>query len=255
MEFLFLGTGSGVVELDRFHSSILIRNDEMEFLIDCGDGFCRSFLEQKLSFTENISKILITHFHPDHLAGLPTLLIQMKIFGRKKPLDIYCNKKQLANLIKLLNVYYIFPNLLPFNLNFIPFENGNYNINKSFGFEIKQNTHVKSKIGAVATDRIDFCSFSLKLNSTNYSFIYTSDIGSKDDLNLFDSKNTKYFITEATHLDVDEMCDVLSTIESNKIVLTHFDTKKLAEISDNIYLSSKIKENKILTAFDGMCLK
>lgn len=255
MEILFLGTGSGDVELDRFHSSILIKDDGLEFLIDCGDGFTRAFISQNLSFTQNIDKLLITHFHPDHVAGLPSLLVQMKINKREKDLTIYCYKNQIDTLNKLLNTYYIFPNLFPFTINILPFDTGILHLSKNLKLEIVKNTHIKPKLGAIATDKLDFSSFSIKISSLSYNVIYTSDIGSSKDLKLFDSKNTKYFITEVTHISIQELCDVLSTIESNTIVLTHLDTKKLAEIFDNIYLSSKIKENKILTAFEGMCLK
>jgi ribonuclease Z len=57
-------------------------------LIDCPGTPVVRLAQAKIPF-EEISDLIITHFHPDHVSGVPLLLMNMWQLGRKDPLRIY----------------------------------------------------------------------------------------------------------------------------------------------------------------------
>ena len=88
MEIIFLGTSSAVHSKDRNHPSIAIRAFGEVFLFDCGEATQKQILQTNVS-PMKISKIFLTHYHGDHILGLPGLLQSMSLNGREKKLTIY----------------------------------------------------------------------------------------------------------------------------------------------------------------------
>ena len=78
MKIIFLGTSSGKVSVTRNYSSILFSSGEYNLLVDAREGISRSLVKNNISF-DSVDGILLTHLHPDHSAGLPGLIIQMKM--------------------------------------------------------------------------------------------------------------------------------------------------------------------------------
>ena len=88
MEVTFLGTSSAVHSKDRNHPSIAVKAFGDVFLFDCGEGTQRQLLHTNVS-PMKISKVFITHFHGDHILGLPGLLQSMSLNGRESKLTVY----------------------------------------------------------------------------------------------------------------------------------------------------------------------
>ncbi|HLR92567.1 MAG TPA: ribonuclease Z [Atopostipes sp.] len=91
MEFLFLGTGSGVPSKQRNVSSLALKLlDERNsiWLFDCGEGTQHQILQTTLK-PKKIEKIFISHMHGDHIFGLPGLLSSRGFQGGEDPITIY----------------------------------------------------------------------------------------------------------------------------------------------------------------------
>jgi ribonuclease Z len=88
MEIIFLGTSSAIPTNHRNHSSIALKGFGEILLFDCGEGTQRQMTRARLS-PMKINKIFITHFHGDHILGLPGMIQSMAFRGRTEPLDIY----------------------------------------------------------------------------------------------------------------------------------------------------------------------
>ena len=88
MEITFLGTSSAVHSQKRNHPSIALKAFGDIFLFDCGEGTQKQLLFTTVS-PMKISKIFITHYHGDHILGLPGLLQSMSLNGRENELAIY----------------------------------------------------------------------------------------------------------------------------------------------------------------------
>ncbi len=88
MEVLFLGTSASMPTQNRNHPAIAIRIDGDVTLLDCGDGTLRQFIKSEMSFMK-IKRIFISHYHGDHILGLPAIIQSMCLLEREKSLDIY----------------------------------------------------------------------------------------------------------------------------------------------------------------------
>ena len=88
IDITLLGTGGTVPLPDRFLTSLLIRWMGHEMLIDCGEGTQIALNEHGLS-CRHIDAIFLTHFHADHTAGLPGLLLSMAKADRTEPITVY----------------------------------------------------------------------------------------------------------------------------------------------------------------------
>lgn len=101
MKITFLGTGSMIPTKERNHISILLRYKDENILIDCGEGTQRQLRFANISSTK-ITKILITHWHGDHILGLPGIISSMGASQYNKTLEIYGpknSKKYFQNLM------------------------------------------------------------------------------------------------------------------------------------------------------------
>lgn len=88
IEVFFLGTGSTVPNIDRFHPGVALRRKGEIFLFDCGEG-CQIRIQQLHLSPHKINHIFISHFHGDHCFGLPGLLYSMGMNNRNSPLHIH----------------------------------------------------------------------------------------------------------------------------------------------------------------------
>jgi ribonuclease Z len=87
LDILFLGTGASIPSRTRSLPCVAVRNDSDITVFDCGEGAQKQFMISPFSFMK-VSSIFITHFHGDHILGLPGLLQTMGMSGRKRSLKI-----------------------------------------------------------------------------------------------------------------------------------------------------------------------
>ncbi|MFX1569476.1 MAG: ribonuclease Z [Promethearchaeota archaeon] len=88
MELIILGSAAAIPIKNRNLSSIAIKYKNQTVIFDCGEDFQRKFAEASLKFNKPL-KIFITHFHGDHIIGLPGFLFRLSLNDRTAPLMIY----------------------------------------------------------------------------------------------------------------------------------------------------------------------
>lgn len=88
IKITFLGTSDSVPSAMRNHPAILLTYQGENILIDCGEGTQRQFRKAKLNPCK-INRILITHWHTDHVLGIPGLIKTLALSGYKKTLYVY----------------------------------------------------------------------------------------------------------------------------------------------------------------------
>lgn len=84
----FLGCGDAFGSGGRFHTCFFVRSDSTRFLIDCGAS---SLIAMKRFGVDPavIDTILVTHLHGDHFAGLPFVILEADLLGKRtRPLVI-----------------------------------------------------------------------------------------------------------------------------------------------------------------------
>ncbi len=100
-EIIFLGTSASAPSARRGLSSQIIKHDEFRFLIDCGEGTQRQILQSGIGF-KNLTHMLITHGHLDHILGLAGLFSTFMRWEAIEEMNIYSGKWALDRIHDLL---------------------------------------------------------------------------------------------------------------------------------------------------------
>ncbi len=131
LDVCLLGTG-GMMPLPRRRlTSLMLRLGGHSLLIDCGEGTQVSIREQGWSF-HDIDIICFTHYHADHISGLPGLLLSIGNAERTEPVTLI-GPKGLKRTVEALRT--IAPEL-PFDLKFIEIQ-GNTQEFRLFDYRIE----------------------------------------------------------------------------------------------------------------------
>jgi ribonuclease Z len=102
IEVTILGTASMIPTKERNLTSVFLSYGEKGILFDCGEGTQRQMKFAGLK-PSKISKILISHWHGDHVLGIPGLLQTMGNSDYTKTLEIYGpvgTKKYMEHMLK-----------------------------------------------------------------------------------------------------------------------------------------------------------
>jgi ribonuclease Z len=100
-EILFLGTSASAPSAKRGLSAQIVKHDEYRFLIDCGEGTQRQILQSGTGF-KNLTRILLTHGHLDHILGLGGLMSTFLRWEAIDELDIFGGRSALDRVHDLL---------------------------------------------------------------------------------------------------------------------------------------------------------
>jgi len=87
MQLQFIGCGDAFGSGGRYNTCFHVTGETVNFLIDCGASSLPAM--KRLGIVrDEIDLVLITHFHGDHFAGLPFLLLDAQFSRRTRPLII-----------------------------------------------------------------------------------------------------------------------------------------------------------------------
>jgi ribonuclease Z len=101
-EILFLGTSASAPSAKRGLSAQIVKHDEYRFLIDCGEGTQRQILQSGIGFKQ-LTRILLTHGHLDHILGLGGLMSTFMRWEAIEELEIFGGKNALERVRALIN--------------------------------------------------------------------------------------------------------------------------------------------------------
>ena len=87
LDICLLGTGGMLPLPDRHLTAMLARFNGRKLLIDCGEGTQVTMRLLGWGY-KTLDVICFTHYHGDHVTGLPGLLLTMNNTGRTEPLTI-----------------------------------------------------------------------------------------------------------------------------------------------------------------------
>lgn len=118
IDVALLGTGGMMPMPERFLSSMLLRINGRLILVDCGEGTQVTLKMLGWGF-KAIDTICFTHYHADHISGLPGMLLTIGNSGRTEPVKLI-GPPGLKKVVEGLRL--IFPEL-PFNLEYIEIDN------------------------------------------------------------------------------------------------------------------------------------
>ncbi len=102
LDVCLLGTGGMMPLPRRWLTALMTRYNGSNLLIDCGEGTQVAIKEKGWSF-KPIDVVCFTHFHADHISGLPGLLLTMGNADRTEPLTLI-GPKGLERVVTALRV-------------------------------------------------------------------------------------------------------------------------------------------------------
>ncbi len=87
-QVIILGSGYAVPEEGHENTHLFIQQDNLGVLVDCGSNPILQLQRAGIKL-EQVTDLVLTHFHPDHVTGFPLLLMDLWLLGRKQPLNVY----------------------------------------------------------------------------------------------------------------------------------------------------------------------
>jgi ribonuclease Z len=87
LDVLFVGTAGSAPSARRSLPATLVRRGGERLLFDCGEGTQRQ-LTRSVGLVE-LEEVFVTHFHADHVLGLPGMIKTFNLRGREVPLTVY----------------------------------------------------------------------------------------------------------------------------------------------------------------------
>ena len=216
--FQKLGSSAGIPTKGRGVTSLMIREDKYDIMIDCGEGTYLKWIEADYKW-RRLKYILITHMHPDHTGGLIPLIFYRNILRIEPPLIIYGP----ANLKE-----YIKQSLFHQGVN-LKFEIEFYSIEESPEFTLDDGIFIKT----VELEHKVKC-FGYKIEDGSNSIAFMTDtLPTNKTIEL--AFNVDHFVHEATfteehaelaveskHTTFIQAIELGKKAKAKQIYLTHF---------------------------------
>lgn len=120
-KLVILGTASAVPDEEHDNTHMVLVGQEHTLLIDCVNNPVVRLKRAGVTL-DQVTDLLLTHFHPDHVAGVPMLLMSMWLLGRKHPLNLYGLDYTLTRVEDLMAAFdwESWPNFFPVVFHHLP---------------------------------------------------------------------------------------------------------------------------------------
>jgi ribonuclease Z len=244
-----LGTSSGVPQPDRICSGSVLQCGQELLLIDCGGGVTSAFLRAGFEFG-NVSSIIISHAHSDHVCELSLFLQGMYLARREGPVMLYLPDEFVDLFRKYLTGVYLFPERFPFDLKVVGYS-GKLDLEQPARISAIANSHLEKYQPYVESSEGEnrYQSHSFVIEAGNTKLFYSADIGSAEDV-LPHLDGIHLLVTELSHVDQEEFLRAVKDTQVERLVVTHIDGK--AEQEEILRVAGELGVRYIEIASDGM---
>lgn len=118
---IILGSSNAIPTRESENTHMVVVGEERMLLIDSVSNPILRLEQAGVDFND-LTDLVITHFHPDHASGVPLLLMDMWLMGRQKPLNIYGLHYTLDRVEGLMGYYNWseWPNFFPIIFHRLP---------------------------------------------------------------------------------------------------------------------------------------
>ena len=221
---IILGSSNAIPTKDSENTHMVIVGEERTLLIDSVSNPILRLEQAGVDFND-LTDIIITHFHPDHASGIPLLLMDMWLMGRQRPLNIYGLHYTLDRVESLMGLYNWseWPNFFPVVFYRIPTREMSPVLDCSdFTIHASPVHHMIPNIGL----RIQF-------KKSHKTMCYSCDTEPCDEVTRL-SEGVDILIHEATgesvgHSSAKQAGEIARKAEVGRLYLIHYPTGKYAK--------------------------
>jgi len=221
MQLVVLGSGTTVPHPKRAASAYWLQTEKISLLLDAGADTSHRLAQENLDW-HTLDLIWISHFHLDHVGGLPPFLFNLKYApqtqSRRKPL-IICGPRGTKDLLQAFdgaNDYKLFEQKFPVEIREVaPREE--FDLLPGLQAETFSTPHTSESLGLRLTDEQE------------RTLLYTSDTGYTDALADF-AHGVDLLLMECsfpqnkpveTHLELTDAMRIANDAAPRLVVLTH----------------------------------
>lgn len=221
---IILGSSNAIPTRDSENTHMVVVGEKRMLLIDSVSNPILRLEQAGLDFND-LTDIIITHFHPDHASGVPLLLMDMWLMGRQRPLDIYGLHYTLDRVEGLMGFYNwsAWPNFFPVVFHRLPMTEMTPVLDcPDFNVYASPVHHLIPNIGL----RIDF-------PQSKKTLAYSCDTEPCDEVVRL-SDGADVLIHEATgesigHTSAKQAGEIATKAEVGRLYLIHYATGKYAK--------------------------
>ena len=99
-----LGTAAAIPDLTHDNVCMALDSGDLRLLIDCGGSPVPRLMRAGIDFM-TLDGLIVTHDHPDHIYGVPLLLMDLWLMGRREPFPIYGSPRALHVIQEIMRLY------------------------------------------------------------------------------------------------------------------------------------------------------
>jgi len=243
---IILGSSNAIPTRDHENTHMVIVGQDRMLLVDSVSNPILRLEQAGLDFND-LTDIIITHFHPDHVSGVPLLLMDMWLMGRQRPLNIYGLHYTLDRVEGMMGFYNwsAWPNFFPVIFHRLPASELTQVLDcPDFKVHSSPVHHMIPNIGL----RIEF-------KNGERVMAYSCDTEPCDEVVKL-SEGADVLIHEATgesmgHSSAKQAGEIATKAEVGKLYLIHYPTGKFAK-GDPLAEASTAYSGEIILAKDFM---
>ena len=101
---IILGSSYSIPDEGHENTHMVVEGGDRVVLVDSVGNTLLRLKRVGLEFNQ-LTDLVLTHFHPDHVSGVPSLLMDMWLLGRRKPLNVYGLHHTLDRMEDLMGFY------------------------------------------------------------------------------------------------------------------------------------------------------
>lgn len=217
-KLVILGSSHAIPDESHDNTHLALIADQRLILIDTGNNPIVRLKQAGLDVLA-LTDLIVTHFHPDHVAGIPMLLLGSWLLGRERPLDIYGLAFTLERLQKMMDLFGWdeWPHFFQVNLHIIPDQEQAVILNTSkLIITASPVHHMLPNIGL----RVD-------LPSSGESLVYSGDTEPCEEIVRL-AAGVNVLLHEASgdgfgHSSAAQAGEIARKAEVNRLYLIHYD--------------------------------
>jgi ribonuclease Z len=103
-KLVILGSSNAISDEDHENTHLVVVGTERKVLVDCALNSISRLRRVGVDFND-LTDLILTHFHPDHVSGVPLLLMNMWLMGRQRSINIYGLQHTMSRMESMLGLF------------------------------------------------------------------------------------------------------------------------------------------------------